>query len=347
MNKSSHYKKAGVNIDAGEELVENIKTFVKKTHRPEVISDLGGYAGFFSLKSSKVKNPVLVSTTDGVGTKLKLALDTGILHHIGQDLVAMCVNDLICCGAEPLFFLDYYATGKLNVKEATVVIQSIATALASIRCSLLGGETAEMPGIYQKKDFDLAGFAVGIVDRKKIINGNQVKEGQSIIGISSSGFHSNGYSLVRQIIKDQKLNLKKSYFKNGVKLGEQLLAPTKLYVNEVLAVAAKFKVTALAHITGGGILENLPRVIPAKYLAVLQKDQIPVPELFRFFQQKGSVPEQEMWRVFNMGIGMVMVVAAKQTQDVLKYLNKTSTQAFEIGRIVKNAQQKENNVEIV
>jgi phosphoribosylformylglycinamidine cyclo-ligase len=333
MTLSLSYKKSGVDIDAGDALVDRIAPLAKKTRRRELISGIGGFAGLFRVDTKKYKHPVLVASTDGVGTKLKLALDVGHIDDLGQDLVAMCVNDLICCGAEPLFFLDYFATGSLNVKQGTMIIQSIARSLKSINCTLLGGETAEMPGLYKKGDFDIAGFTVGVVDRKKIIDGHNVKSGDVLIGLRSSGIHSNGYSLVRKIIDHKKLNLQRQYKGLDRPLGQILLKPTKLYVNPVLDLIKKFNIHAMAHITGGGLFENLPRVLPKKTRPFIDKKKIAVPKVFRFLQAQGNVPEDEMWRVFNMGIGFVLVVAKKDAEKILLALKKMKCAASVIGEI--------------
>jgi len=335
MSTPSTYKNAGVNIDAGNSLVNNIKDLAKQTQRPEVLSGIGGFSGLFSLCQSQIQNPVLVASTDGVGTKLKLALDCQIFDGLGQDLVAMCVNDLICCGAEPLFFLDYYATGKLEIAQATQIINSISRSLKSINCTLLGGETAEMPGLYQSKDFDIAGFAVGIVDKNKIIDGSKVQFGDKIIGLASSGFHSNGYSLVRKIINDKNLNVHTTYPFAKESLAKLLLEPTKLYVNPILEILKKFEIKAVAHITGGGLVENVPRVLPEFCIATFEKAKIQTPELFRFFQEKGQIEESEMWRVFNMGIGCVLVVKPENEKEILRVIKEMAFEASVIGEVQK------------
>ncbi|HLD44905.1 MAG TPA: phosphoribosylformylglycinamidine cyclo-ligase, partial [bacterium] len=335
MNKPITYKDSGVDISAGDDLVDLIQVSAKKTQRPEVLGGLGSFAGLFSLEKCSLKKPVLVASTDGVGTKLKLALDDQHIQNLGQDLVAMCVNDLICCGAEPLFFLDYYATGALNTAQAALVIQNIASCLENINCTLLGGETAEMPGLYAKGDFDLAGFAVGIVDRDRIITGEQVKEGDVIIGLTSSGVHSNGYSLVRKIIEQKKLDLHTKPAGWHAPLGQVLLEPTRIYVNPVLAFIKQYPVQAMAHITGGGLVENLPRVFPDTFQAQLFKNKIPTPAVFRYLQEQGNVPEPEMWRVFNMGIGFALIVDASLKAEAIKFFEQQNVPAFEIGVITR------------
>ncbi len=340
-HRPSTYKLSGVNIDAGDALVDQIAPFAKKTHRSEVMAGIGGFAGLFAInnRNKKFINPVLVASTDGVGTKLKLAIDCEKIDTLGQDLVAMCVNDLICSGAEPLFFLDYFATGKLNVKQAGAVIKSIASSLNRINCTLLGGETAEMPGLYNTGDFDLAGFTVGAVEKSKLIDGHKVKTGDVLIGLASSGIHSNGYSLVRSIVKSAKLNLNKIYSPLKRPLGEVLLTPTIIYVNPILSLIKKFNIHALAHITGGGLFENLPRVLPKNVKPVINKKCIPTPPVFKFLKEKGCVPETEMWRVFNMGIGFVVVASSKDADKVVEHLKKQCCRANIIGHIDTSARR--------
>ena len=346
MTEQTTYKNAGVNIEAGNELVHQIKDVAKQTHRSEVLSPIGGFAGLFSLKKSTVQNPTLVAATDGVGTKLKLALDENNLTGIGQDLVAMCVNDLICCGAEPLFFLDYFATGKLDLKQAHTVISSMATALKTINCTLLGGETAEMPGIYQNNDFDVAGFSVGIVDETKIISGQTVQENDVIIGVNSSGPHSNGYSLVRKIIDDHKLNLQATLPQSKTTLSQALLAPTELYVNPIMALTKKITIKAMAHITGGGFIENIPRVLPDDAQAIIDHQTVPVSDVFTFLQEQGKIEQNEMWRVFNMGIGFVLVVSPQDVTTAMKIFDTFSLAAHCLGTIKKKSDPKEDKIQI-
>lgn len=334
MTKSITYKEAGVNIDEADQLIDNISSAVQKTKRAEVLSHLGGYAGLFSLDLKKFKDPVLVSTTDGVGTKLKIAFELQKYDSVGQDLVAMCVNDLICCGAEPLFFLDYFATGKLELKGAEQVIRGIAQALLPIRCSLIGGETAEMPGFYSKGEFDLAGFAVGAVNRDQIIDGASIKPGDKIIGLHSSGVHSNGFSLVRKILSENGLNAQSVVDGLEKPIGEVLLTPTKIYVNPVLELLQKFTLLGIAHITGGGLIENVPRILPSNCAALFDRASIQTPAIFGVLQKLGNVPEKEMWRVFNMGIGLVLVVRASEEKEILKHLLSSGWDASAIGKIV-------------
>lgn len=340
------YKEAGVDIDSADRLIEEIIPAVNKTCRPEVISNLGGYAGLFALNLKKYPEPLLVSTTDGVGTKLKLAFEMNQFNTIGQDLVAMCVNDLICCGAEPLFFLDYFATGKLDVPTARTVIEGIASSLAKINCALIGGETAEMPGFYPKGEFDLAGFAVGAVNRDKVIDGRKITSGNKIIGLLSSGLHSNGFSLVRKIIEEACLDLHKPVGNLKKPLGEVLLTPTEVYVNPILSLINKFPILGIAHITGGGLIENVPRILPEGMTAHFDKTKIPTPPIFKLLQEWGSVPESEMWRVFNMGIGMVIVVPDKEEKNILDELKKMNCPAKAVGEIRERKNLSEAQVEI-
>ncbi|MBM7424219.1 phosphoribosylformylglycinamidine cyclo-ligase [Spongiibacter marinus] len=330
-NKPSlSYKDAGVDIDAGDALVERIKDVAKRTRRPEVMSGLGGFGALCQLPTG-YKEPVLVSGTDGVGTKLKLAMDTGIHNSIGIDLVAMCVNDLLVTGAEPLFFLDYYATGKLNVDIASSVVTGIGAGCEQSGCALVGGETAEMPGMYEGEDYDLAGFCVGVVEKSSIIDGSSVRIGDALVGIGSSGPHSNGYSLIRKII-DHSGQALDSEFGDST-LGETLLAPTRIYVKPVLNIIKQFQVNALAHITGGGLLENIPRVLPRNTRAVIDSDSWQRPAIFDWLQEQGNVEAREMYRTFNCGIGMVMAVSAEQADSIVDMLHQHGETAMVIGRI--------------
>lgn len=338
--KQITYQAAGVNIDAGDQLIDTIAPHVKKTVRPEVVSHLGGYAGLFALDLKKFKEPLIVSTTDGVGTKLKIAFEMEKFDTVGDDLVAMCVNDLICCGAEPLFFLDYYATGKLDGAIAKQVIAGIAKALAPINCTLIGGETAEMPGFYRAGEFDLAGFAVGAVNKSEVIDGQKTQIGDSVIGVASSGVHSNGFSLVRKIISERNLDLYKKYPPFDKPLGEVLLTPTKIYVNPVLQLIRSFEIRGIAHITGGGLVENIPRILPESCCARLEKQKIKTPPIFSFLQQQGNVPDTEMWRVFNRGIGLVLVVKPSVETKMIKSLEEMGCPAARIGEIVETGPDK-------
>ena len=325
------YRDAGVDIDAGNALVERIKPLAKRTLRPEVLGNLGGFGALFALDLSKFKQPVLVAGTDGVGTKLKLALQLGIHNTVGIDLVAMCVNDLIVQGAEPLFFLDYYATGKLSVDVAADVIAGIANGCEISGAALIGGETAEMPGMYSEGDYDLAGFCVGAVDKDKVIDGQSVKVGQAIIGLGSSGPHSNGYSLIRKIIEHTNADVNQDF--NGQPLGQVLLTPTQIYVKPLLDLFTKVQVHALAHITGGGLLENIPRVLPDNTCAVLDKASWQRPAIFNWLQENGNVAEEEMHRTFNCGIGMTVVVDQADVEQTLQHFANDGFSAQLIGRI--------------
>lgn len=338
------YRSAGVDIDAGDQFVDQISPLISQTHRREVLAPLGGYAGLFALDVAKYPDPVLVSTTDGVGTKLKIAFELEKFDTVGQDLVAMCVNDLICSGAEPLFFLDYFATGKLKLEIGGEVLKGIANSLAPIHCSLIGGETAEMPGFYAKGEFDLAGFAVGCVSRPKIIDGHSISIDDRIIGVASSGVHSNGFSLVRAILKKKRINIKKETAGLSQPVGLELLTPTLIYVNPVLSLIQKFSIKAIAHITGGGLLENVPRVLPHSCTAKIEKSKIRSPLIFEILQKWGEVPETEMWRVFNMGVGLVLVVSPRDEEGVLELLSAMNFGAAVIGTIVKRTKADEGVV---
>ena len=337
-NTSLSYKDAGVDIDAGNQLVEKIKHIAKATKRPEVTSSLGGFGAMFELPSG-YKEPVLVSGTDGVGTKLRLAIDAGIHDKVGIDLVAMCVNDLIVQGAEPLFFLDYYATGKLDIETAASVIAGIGEGCLQSNCSLIGGETAEMPGMYEGKDYDLAGFCVGIVEKSKVIDGSQVCRGDQLIGLASSGPHSNGYSLIRKIIEVSGANLKQDF--EGRTLAETLLEPTKIYVKSILALIESVTIKALSHITGGGLLENIPRVLPENTCAQINQSSWDLPAIFKWLQKNGNVEQNEMYKTFNCGVGMVLVVSAGDLEATIKLLNASGEKAWHLGQItnIENQQQ--------
>lgn len=340
-SESLSYRDAGVDIDAGNALVDEIKAVTRKTNRPEVLSELGGFGALCEIPS-KYKNPVLVSATDGVGTKLKLAMEMGKHDTIGIDLVAMCVNDLIVCGAEPLFFLDYYATGGLNVASATAVVTGIGAGCEQAGCALIGGETAEMPGMYSGEDYDLAGFSVGIVEKSQIIDQKKVSVGDSLIGISSSGPHSNGYSLIRKIIEVSGAKLDQEF--GSSTLGETLLEPTKIYVKTISALAESVDIHALAHITGGGFTENLPRVLPDNAQAKIDSSAWSRPEIFNWLQEKGGVIESEMLRTFNCGIGMVVCVSAEDTEKALEILNRDSEEAYLLGSVASRANDDDPSV---
>ena len=331
---SLSYRDAGVDIDAGDALVENIKPFAKRTMRPEVLGGLGGFGAMFEI-GKKYQNPVLVSGTDGVGTKLKLAFMTGKHDTVGIDLVAMSVNDILVQGAEPLFFLDYFACGKLDVATATDVIKGIAAGCEQAGCALIGGETAEMPGMYPAGEYDLAGFAVGAVEKDKIITGKTIVAGDVVLGLASSGAHSNGYSLVRKIIERTGIDLDSDF--HGRPLRDVVLAPTRIYVKPLLKLMGELPVKGMAHITGGGLLENIPRVLQPHLTAVLDKSSWPMPPLFSWMQQEGNVAEKEMHRTFNCGIGMVVIVAAEHADAAMASLSASGEQVWRIGRIETNA----------
>ncbi|NOX09474.1 MAG: phosphoribosylformylglycinamidine cyclo-ligase [Gammaproteobacteria bacterium] len=328
---SLSYKDAGVDIEAGNALIERIKPAVARTQRPGQLGGLGGFGALFEIPLDRYKAPVLVSGTDGVGTKLKLAMDMGKHDTIGIDLVAMCVNDILVQGAEPLFFLDYYASGQLDLDVATDVINGIAQGCEISGAALVGGETAEMPGMYNAGDYDLAGFCVGIVEKTNIIDGSAVKDGDVLIGLASSGPHSNGYSLIRKVIEVTQADLQQDLA--GSPLGEQLLAPTRIYVKSLLALFNDIKVHALSHITGGGLLENIPRVLPTGLRANIKADSWTIPAIFQWLQQQGNIEQSEMYRTFNCGVGMVICVAAEDADHTIQHLNAAGEQAWQMGHV--------------
>lgn len=330
-DSSLSYRDAGVDIDVGNALIENIKPIVKKTFRPGVLTGLGGFGALFELPTQQYRQPVLVSGTDGVGTKLKLALQMNKHDTIGIDLVAMCVNDIVVTGAEPLFFLDYYATGHLQIDTATSIVSGIARGCELSGCALTGGETAEMPGMYAEDDYDLAGFAVGIVEKDQIIQPEAVKPGDILLGLASSGPHSNGYSLIRKI-HERSLSALDSAFEDTT-LGLALLAPTRIYVKSLLALMQQVRPHALAHITGGGLSENLPRVLPEHTRALIDTTAWERPAIFDWIQANGKVADDEMLRTFNCGIGMVVCVAAEESEKASEILAGHGERVFEIGRI--------------
>jgi len=329
--ESLSYRDAGVDIDAGDELVERIKPFAKKTLRDGVLGGIGGFGALFEVPK-KYKEPVLVSGTDGVGTKLKLAFELKRHDTVGIDLVAMSVNDILVQGAEPLFFLDYFACGKLDVETAAAVVKGIAQGCEYSGCALIGGETAEMPGMYPDGEYDLAGFAVGVVEKSTIINGSTIVPGDVVLGLPSSGAHSNGYSLVRKIIARSNPDLD-APFDGSKTLADAIMAPTRIYVKPLLALMAALPVKGMAHVTGGGLTENVPRVLPDAVKAVIEQGKWQRPKLFDWLQQEGNVAEGEMHRVFNCGIGMVVVVARENVEQALQLLNAAGEKAVEIGRI--------------
>ncbi len=330
------YKDAGVDIDAGEALVARIAPAARSTRRSGADADLGGFGGLFDLKAAGYKDPILVASTDGVGTKLKIAIDTGLFTGIGQDLVAMCVNDLVVQGAEPLFFLDYYATGKLNVDEAATVIEGIAHACRESGCALIGGETAEMPGLYAKGDFDLAGFTVGAVERHSVLpRTRDMKPGDVIIGVASSGVHSNGYSLVRRVVEDAGAAYDApAPFDKSRKLGEALLAPTRLYIKSGLAAIRAGGVKGLAHITGGGITENLPRALPEGLDAEIDLSCWTPPPVFGWLARQAGIAEREMLRTFNCGLGLMAIVAPESAGHVIDAFQENGEKALRVGHVI-------------
>jgi phosphoribosylformylglycinamidine cyclo-ligase len=327
---SLSYKDAGVDIDAGNQLVDKIKHVTKRTHRPEVRGGLGGFGALCALPSN-YKKPLLVSGTDGVGTKLRLAMDLQRHQSIGIDLVGMCVNDLIVQGAEPLFFLDYYATGKLNVDVAAEVVTGIGQGCELSGCALIGGETAEMPGMYHGDDYDVAGFCVGVVEEDELIDGTQVAPGNKIVALASSGPHSNGYSLIRKIIEVSEADISEQL--DGKSLADHLLEPTRIYVKSVLTLLKSHPVNAISHITGGGFWENIPRVLPDNCKAVINSKSWEWPAIFNWLQEKGNVDTHEMYRTFNCGVGLMLVVPEESAQDIVKVLNDLGENAWELGTI--------------
>lgn len=346
-SKSLTYKDSGVDITAGDDLVQKIKPLAKKTLRDGVINGIGGFGALFEI-SKKYQEPVLVSGTDGVGTKLKLAFALNKHDTVGQDLVAMSVNDILVQGAESLFFLDYFACGKLNVNVAADVVAGIAKGCELAGCALIGGETAEMPDMYPDGEYDLAGFAVGVVEKSKIINGKNIKNGDVILGLASSGVHSNGYSLVRKIVEISGVNLKSAEKFDGEKtLAQAILEPTKIYVKPVLAaINADVKIKGIAHITGGGLSENIPRILPENVIAELQYKNWVRPKIFDWLQQNGNIADAEMARTFNCGIGLILVVAAEEVAKLTQILQDHGEKVFQIGEI-KARQNDEHQVKII
>ncbi|TPE58582.1 phosphoribosylformylglycinamidine cyclo-ligase [Sandaracinobacter neustonicus] len=335
-DRPATYADAGVSIEAGNQLVKMIAPLVRATRRPGADAEIGGFGGIFDLKAAGFADPLLVAATDGVGTKLKLAIETGRHDTIGQDLVAMCVNDLIVQGAEPLFFLDYFATGKLETGVAESVVAGIARACAGAGCALIGGETAEMPGMYAPGDYDLGGFAVGAVERDELLTGDRVAAGDLLLGIGSSGAHSNGYSLLRRLVADEALDAP-APFDAETLLIDALLAPTRLYVKPLLPLLKAGRIHALAHITGGGLLENVPRVLPEGARAVIDAANWPLPPLFGWLQAKGRMEAAELARTFNCGIGMILAVAPADAQAVTEVLTAAGESVFAVGDIVPGA----------
>jgi phosphoribosylformylglycinamidine cyclo-ligase len=332
------YKKSGVDIDEGERFIKRISPMVRRTFRPEVMTDIGSFSALFKIDLSRYKVPVLVSGTDGVGTKLKVAFLMDKHDTVGIDLVAMCVNDILTSGAEPLFFLDYLAMGKLRSEKASKIIKGIVQGCEEAGCSLIGGETAEMPGFYSEGEYDLYGFAVGVVDKGSIIDGSKIKDGDVIIGIASNGLHSNGYSLVRRLFLDMKKMDIHTYVPDieGT-LGEELLRPTRVYAKAFMKLKDRIEIKGMAHITGGGISGNIPRILPKGMAAHIKAGSWPVPGIFRFIEKAGKISQKEMKKTFNMGIGYVMVVAVEKTEKAVLLLKKYGYQAFIIGNIKKGA----------
>jgi phosphoribosylformylglycinamidine cyclo-ligase len=330
------YRDSGVDIDEANTFVENIRNLTKTTHRKEVMSSIGGFGGLFHLEMGKIKDPVLVSSTDGVGTKLKIAHMMDKHDTVGIDLVAMSANDVIVQGAEPLFFLDYIATGRMNPQKGRQIIAGIVKGCLEAGCALLGGETAEMPGFYKDDEYDLAGFCVGVVDADKLIDGSEIRVGDKIIGIASNGLHSNGFSLVRKVLFDERnLKIDDMLPELDESLGMELLRPTKIYVKALLNLVKNFTIKGVAHITGGGFIDNIPRIIPGPCRAVIAKGTWDIPRIFTLIQEMGSVDPMEMFRVFNMGIGMMIVVSEKSAGEILERLEKLGERAYTIGVIEK------------
>lgn len=329
------YSQAGVDITNGNKAVDMIKPIVKSTFRPEVVTDLGGFGGLFALNKDKYEEPILISGTDGVGTKLKVAFDTGVHNTIGIDAVAMCVNDVLVNGAEPLFFLDYLAVGKLEPEQVAQVVEGVAEGCRQAGCALIGGETAEMPGFYTPGEYDVAGFTVGIVDKKKMIDGSTIKEGDVVLGLPSSGLHSNGYSLARKVMfekagykPEDKVELL------GTTVGEAMLKPTRIYVKTVLGMLEKAEVKGMAHITGGGFLENIPRVLPDDVDVIIEEGSWPVPPIFSLIESIGNIEKKEMYRTFNMGIGYVIINDQANAMKICDYMSEIKEEVYLIGMVV-------------
>ena len=338
MEEKLTYREAGVDIDAGNYSVKLIKDSVKATYRPEVLGDLGGFGGLFALNSGKYKEPVLVSGTDGVGTKLRLAFMLDKLGTIGQDAVAMCVNDILVQGAEPLFFLDYLAVGKLDPEQVAEVVKGVAAACKASGCALIGGETAEMSGFYPDGEYDIAGFAVGVVEKSRLITSARVREGDVLLGLPSSGVHSNGYSLVRKIVFERKGFKGNEHIEElGKSIGEELLTPTRLYPKVCLPLLEKFDIHGMVHITGGGFYDNIPRALPEGMAAEIHADVWEMPVIFRLLQEWGNVEWKEMYRTFNMGIGMVILANADEAEKIKAHLESEKEICYEIGKVVKGS----------
>ena len=332
---TNRYQEAGVDITLGNAFVDRIKPLIRKTFTPGVITDIGGFGGLFRLEASSFQRPVLVSSTDGVGTKLKIAQELHQHQTVGLDLVAMCVNDIIVQGATPLFFLDYLATGKMDLDTLTTIVEGIVEGCRQAECALIGGETAEMPGLYAPEEYDLAGFVVGIVDQDQLIDGSRIQPGDRLIGLASNGLHSNGFSLVRKVFfTDQQFDPQQVLPELGGPLGEELLKPTRIYVKPIVSLLKKYPLNGLAHITGGGIVENLPRILPGHCQARIQGDSWDIPPIFPLLKKLGAVSEKEMWRVFNNGLGMILVVSADRTLAIQEELFRLGEKTFLIGEII-------------
>lgn len=329
----ANYKDAGVDVEAGYKAVNLMKAHIQKTMRPEVINEIGGFSGAFSLENMNYKEPVLVSGTDGVGTKLKIAFLMDKHDTVGIDCVAMCANDVVCSGAQPLFFLDYIAFGKLIPEKAEQIVKGISEGCVQAGCALIGGETAEMPGFYPVDEYDLAGFVVGIGEKGKLITGAKIKEGDILVGLASSGIHSNGFSLVRKALNISEHNIDLHIESLGKSLGDEILTPTKIYVKTVLALTRKYDIKGIAHITGGGFIENIPRMLPDGLKAIIHKGSWEIPPIFKLIQDSGNVPAEEMYNTFNMGIGMVMALPAEIAPFVVAEANNLKEKAYIIGEV--------------
>lgn len=346
--QKSRYSEAGVDIDKGNAFIKGIKEIVSSTHQRGVLSDIGGFSALYAIDLNKYKQPVLVTSTDGVGTKLAIAHLCNKHDTIGIDLVAMCVNDIIVGGATPLCFLDYFAVGKLDLTIATEIVKGIAEGCRQAKCSLVGGETAEMPGLYRNNDYDLAGFVTGMVDRDAIIDGSDIRVGNVIIGLASSGIHSNGYSLVRKIcFEELQLTVDQHVEELGCTLGEELLRPTRIYVQSVQNVLRSYKINGMIHNTGGGFFDNIPRILPNGCKAVIHTSRWPQPPIFGFLASKGNVPPSEMYRTFNMGIGLMAVVNESQANDICHHFNAVGEMAYIIGEIVQKEETDTEDVAVI
>lgn len=324
--KSINYKSAGVDIDKGDRFVDAIIPLIKKTRTRGAVGKIGGFSGFFKSPKKGFREPILVAATDGVGTKLMVAKMLDKHDTVGIDLVAMCVNDIITCGAEPLFFLDYFATSKIDLKSAPQIVKGIAAGCCQARCAIVGGETAEMPGLYRKGDYDLAGFCVGVVERKKIIDGKDILPGDIILGLRSNGLHSNGFSLVRKLFSQKEIK---------GKWGKEILRPTKIYVREILSLKKKVNIKGLAHVTGGGFYGNIPRILPKGLGVEIKKGSWPVPFIFKEIKKRGNLPDSEMYRTFNMGIGMVVILNKANAEKARRHLSRIGLRSWPIGHIVR------------